>query len=48
MSAHPRPISDLLLALTGPIVWAGHFFGLYPRLCFAPRQGPRPAAKSAG
>ena len=29
MSAHPRPMSDLLLALIGPIVWAGHFFGLY-------------------
>jgi len=29
MSAHPQPISDLLLALTGPIVWAGHFFGVY-------------------
>ena len=29
MSAHPRPMSDLLLALAGPMVWAGHFFGLY-------------------
>ena len=29
MSAHPRSMSDLLLALTGPIVWAGHFFGVY-------------------
>ena len=29
MSAHPRPMSDLLLACTGPLVWAGHFFGLY-------------------
>jgi hypothetical protein len=29
MSAHPRPMSDLLLALTGPIVWSGHFFGVY-------------------
>ena len=29
MSAHLRPISDLLLAFTGPLVWAGHFFGLY-------------------
>ena len=29
MSAHPRPMSDLLLAFTGPLVWAGHFFGLY-------------------
>ena len=29
MSAHPRPISDLLFALTGPIVWSGHFFGVY-------------------
>ena len=39
MSAHPRPMSDLLLALTGPIVWAGHFFGLYlteALLCSAP------------
>ena len=29
MSTYPRPMSDLLLALTGPIVWAGHFFSLY-------------------
>ena len=39
MSAHPRATSDLLLALTGPIVWAGHFFGLYlteALLCSAP------------
>jgi hypothetical protein len=39
MNAHPRPVSDLLLASFGPIVWAGHFFGLYlteALLCSAP------------
>jgi len=25
----PRPISDLLFGMAGPIVWAIHFFGLY-------------------
>ena len=29
MSARPRPMSDLLFAMAGPIVWAVHFFGLY-------------------
>ena len=29
MNAHPRPMSDLLLVLMGPIVWSGHFFGMY-------------------
>ena len=39
MSAQPRPMSDLLLALGGPMVWATHFFGLYlteALLCSAP------------
>jgi hypothetical protein len=39
MSAHPRNVGHLLLALTGPIVWAGHFFGVYlteALLCSAP------------
>ena len=46
MSTYPRPMSDLLLALTGPIVWAGHFFGLYlteALLCSAP--GPATGAQ---
>ena len=46
MSAHPRPMSDLLLALTGPIVWAGHFFGVYlteALLCSTP--GPATGAQ---
>jgi hypothetical protein len=25
----PRPFSDLLFGMAGPIVWAIHFFGLY-------------------
>ncbi len=29
MNTQPRPMSDLVLALTGPIVWAAHFFFLY-------------------
>ena len=39
MSAHPRPVSDLLFISFGPIVWAAHFFGLYlteALLCSAP------------
>lgn len=29
MSPETRPVTDLLLAFAGPIVWAGHFFGAY-------------------
>jgi hypothetical protein len=29
MTARPLPLSHLVLALTGPIVWAAHFFILY-------------------
>ena len=29
MSTSPRPMSDLLIALFGPFVWATHFFALY-------------------
>jgi hypothetical protein len=29
MTAKARPLSDLLIALAGPIVWAAHFFVIY-------------------
>jgi hypothetical protein len=29
MTAKARPLSDLLIALAGPIVWAAHFFFIY-------------------
>jgi hypothetical protein len=29
MTSGSRPLTDLLFAFAGPIVWAGHFFGVY-------------------
>jgi hypothetical protein len=29
MTSETRPVTDLLIAFAGPIVWAGHFFGVY-------------------
>jgi len=29
MNGEIRPISSLLIALLGPIIWAAHFFGVY-------------------
>jgi hypothetical protein len=29
MTSDTRPVTDLLFAFAGPIVWAGHFFGVY-------------------
>jgi hypothetical protein len=29
MTARPRPITSMLLALAGPIVWLAHFLALY-------------------
>jgi hypothetical protein len=40
MSARSRPMSDLLFALTGAIVWSGHFFAVYfteALLCSTPK-----------
>lgn len=46
MSTAPRPIrpiTDLLLAFAGPIVWAGHFFGVYlNEAVLCPTQGAAP------
>ena len=45
MTAEPRPVSDLLTASAGPIVWAGHFFAVYlTEALLCPAQGsPTPA-----
>jgi hypothetical protein len=29
MTSQPRPLSDLVGSLIGPIVWAAHFFAMY-------------------
>lgn len=29
MTSETRPVTDLLIAFAGPIVWAGHFFAVY-------------------
>lgn len=29
MTSQTRPMTDLLLAFAGPLLWAGHFFSLY-------------------
>ena len=42
MTARPRPIASMLLALAGPIVWLAHFFALYLAeafLCTVPGPG---------
>lgn len=35
MNGQPLPLSSLLFALAGPIVWAAHFFTLYLSEAFA-------------
>ena len=35
MNPRPRALTHLLVALTGPIVWAAHFFVLYLTEAFA-------------
>jgi hypothetical protein len=40
MTSGTRPLTDLLLALAGPIVWAGHFIGVYlTEALLCPAQG---------
>jgi hypothetical protein len=40
MTPGTRPLTDLLLALAGPIVWAGHFFAVYlTEALLCPAQG---------
>jgi hypothetical protein len=49
MNTRIRPVTDLLLALAGPMVWAGHFFGVYLTeavLC-SPRGAPAPVRSIA-
>lgn len=51
MSARSRPLSDLLLAIAGPVIWAGHFFGLYLSeavLCAAPGSLTEMLTRSIG
>ena len=41
MKAETRPVTDLLFAFAGPIVWAGHFFAVYfTEALLCPAQGP--------
>jgi hypothetical protein len=44
MSARPLPLTHLVVALAGPIVWAAHFFTLYLAEAFACSAGAAPAA----
>lgn len=51
MTPRIRPMTDLLLAVAGPIVWAAHFFGLYlaeALLCPAQGSAPQPGASGIG
>jgi hypothetical protein len=44
MNGQPLPLSNLLFALAGPIVWAAHFFTLYLSEAFACTDGVDAAA----
>jgi hypothetical protein len=51
MTSETRPVTDLLIAFAGPIVWAGHFFGLYltdALLCPAQAWGPQATVRFVG
>jgi hypothetical protein len=40
MKPEARPVTDLLLAMAGPMVWAGHLFSLYlAEALLCPEQG---------
>jgi len=43
MTPPVRPVTDIVLALSGPLVWAAHFFVLYLTEAFACAGQPTPA-----
>jgi hypothetical protein len=51
MTSETRPVTDLLVAFVGPIVWAGHFFAVYlteALVCPSQGWGPQATVRSIG